>query len=37
MPTGRLGLAAATGLDGRIYAIGGNDGSIISTVEAYSP
>jgi hypothetical protein len=30
-------LAAATGSDGRIYAIGGFNGSIINTVEAYRP
>ena len=33
MPTGRDLLAAATGPDGRIYAIGGGGG--LSTVEAY--
>jgi N-acetylneuraminic acid mutarotase len=39
MPTVRYGLAAATGLDGRIYAIGGVDSSssTLSTVEAYDP
>jgi N-acetylneuraminic acid mutarotase len=40
MPTAREGLAAATGPDGRIYAIGGaiNYGStVLSTVEAYTP
>jgi N-acetylneuraminic acid mutarotase len=36
MPTARAGFAAATGPDGRIYAIGGNHGSgVVNTVEAY--
>jgi N-acetylneuraminic acid mutarotase len=37
MPTARFGLAAATGADGRIYAIGGLYGSVLNTVEAYTP
>ena len=37
MGTARSGLAAATGADGRIYAIGGNNGGTLSTVEAYTP
>jgi Kelch motif len=38
MPTARYLLAAATGGDGRIYAIGGFNGSgILNTVEAYRP
>lgn len=38
MPTPRLGLAATVGPDGRIYAIGGFDGtSVLNTVEAYNP
>ncbi len=37
---GRAGLAAATGLDGAIYAIGGltiGDPNVVKTVEAYNP
>src|SRR5580704_2124312 len=40
MPTARGGLAAVTGADGHIYAIGGfggANGSELSTVESYSP
>jgi hypothetical protein len=38
MPTARSDLAAAVGLDGRIYAIGGfNATSNLSAVEAYNP
>lgn len=39
MPLARWGLAAATGQDGRIYAIGGvgPDGNELNTVEAYGP
>lgn len=40
MPTARLGLAAAVGTDGRIYAIGGGDFDAATrraTVEAYDP
>ena len=38
MPTGRVALAATTGLDGRIYAIGGyNLTGRLSTVEVYTP
>src|SRR5438874_829660 len=38
MPTARTALAAATGSDGRTYAIGGFDGTnILNTVEAYTP
>src|SRR5438132_583553 len=39
MPTPRSGLAAATGADGRIYAIGGANasGTALATVEAYNP
>ena len=37
LPTRRSGLAAATGPDGRIYAIGGRDGNVLDTVEAFVP
>jgi N-acetylneuraminic acid mutarotase len=38
MPTARMNLAAATGPDGRIYVIGGGNGSTCcNTVEAYNP
>jgi N-acetylneuraminic acid mutarotase len=38
MPTARAGFAAATGPDGRIYAIGGGgDTGSGNTVEAYAP
>jgi N-acetylneuraminic acid mutarotase len=40
MPTGRFELTAATGGDGRIYAMGGRDGFSgprFSTVEIYQP
>ncbi len=42
MPTGRYGLGAATGRDGRIYAVGGivraaSDDRFVSTVEVYDP
>jgi hypothetical protein len=43
MPTARTDLAAATGPDGRVYAIGGNHGgpdntfNPVGTVEAYDP
>src|ERR1700682_6558590 len=38
MPTARAYLGAATGRDGRIYAIGGyNAGTVMNTVEAYTP
>jgi kelch-like protein 17 (actinfilin)/kelch-like protein 20 len=39
LPAPRMGLAAATGSDGRIYVMGGADliGGILSTVEAYNP
>ncbi len=38
MPTAREDLAAATGSDGRIYAIGGNNNNgVLNTVEAYRP
>ena len=40
MPTARTGLAAVTGLDGRIYAIGGSNvfgGGHFRTVEVYDP
>jgi N-acetylneuraminic acid mutarotase len=37
MPTARIALAAATGPDGRIYAIGGFNGVALNTVEAYRP
>lgn len=36
MPTARASLAAATGADGRIYAIGGSNGTHLTTVEAYT-
>jgi uncharacterized repeat protein (TIGR01451 family) len=36
MPTARSGLASVT-LNGKIYAIGGYDGSYLSTVEEYDP
>src|SRR5437660_1625792 len=41
MPTARDALAAASGVDGRIYAIGGEDDNVnlhsTSTVESYNP
>ncbi len=39
LPTARWGLAAASGPDGLIYAIGGTDssGAVLDTVEAYDP
>lgn len=37
LPTRRDSLAAATGSDGRIYAIGGCYSTPLSTVEAYTP
>lgn len=38
MPTARLGLAAAAGQDGRIYALGGSDNNqVFPAVEAYNP
>jgi hypothetical protein len=37
MPTARSGLAAVTGPDGRIYAIGGFNNLPLATVEAYDP
>lgn len=38
MPTARYDVAAATGTDGRIYAIGGTNGEVaLNTVEAYTP
>jgi hypothetical protein len=37
MPTGRDALAAAVGSNGRIYAIGGSNGSILNTMEACTP
>lgn len=37
MPTARNSLAAATGHDGTIYAIGGWNNVTLSTVEAYTP
>lgn len=38
MPTPRTGAAAVVGPDGRIYVIGGNNGSgYLSTVDVYSP
>ena len=36
LPTGREGLAATTGPDGRIYAIGGVNGNYTSEVDAYN-
>ncbi|CAN5851074.1 hypothetical protein BH11MYX4_BH11MYX4_26720 [soil metagenome] len=36
LPTARTGLAAATGMDGRIYAIGGYGPTALATVEAYT-
>ena len=35
LPTGRGGLAAVTGPDGLIYAIGGYNGGAIGTVEVF--
>jgi hypothetical protein len=35
--TARNGLGAATGTDGKIYAIGGTNGSYLNTVEVYDP
>src|SRR5713226_3626822 len=41
MPTARFALAAATGPDGRIYALGGDTNisvpTVVPTVEAYDP
>lgn len=37
MPTGRLALAATTGSDGTIYAIGGEGGGTKDVVESYQP
>jgi N-acetylneuraminic acid mutarotase len=37
MSTARQGLAVATGVDGHIYAIGGVNGTRLTTVEAYTP
>ena len=37
LPTARAGAAVATGSDGRLYVVGGNNGSYLSTVEAYQP
>src|SRR5260370_32217226 len=41
MPTARFGLAAATGSNGIVYAIGGSSGlavtTVVNTVEAYDP
>ena len=39
LPTPRTGLAAVTGRDGHIYALGGNDaqGNALPIVEAYDP
>src|SRR5207302_4087591 len=39
MPTARAALAAVTGADGRIYAIGGFSATrgFVNTVEAYTP
>src|SRR5207249_969078 len=39
MPTARVGLAAATGADGSIYAMGGRDidGNSLNIVEKYNP
>jgi Kelch motif len=37
LPTARSGLGAATGRDGNIYALGGYDGSYLTTVEAFDP
>jgi N-acetylneuraminic acid mutarotase len=36
MPTARQGLAAAV-VNGSLYAIGGYNGSYLSTVESYTP
>src|SRR5947209_4464305 len=36
MPTARFGLAAATGPDGRTYAIGGYNNAFFNTVEAFN-
>lgn len=37
MPTPRRVLAVAEGADGRVYAIGGSNGSDLTTVETYTP
>jgi len=37
MPTARGALAAVAGPDGRIYAIGGSNGSDVAAVEVYTP
>ena len=38
MPTARSGLAAATGPDGKVYALGGvNSAGSLDTVEVYDP
>jgi N-acetylneuraminic acid mutarotase len=37
MPTARAGLGVAVGKDGRVYAVGGMYGSVLKTVEVYTP
>jgi Kelch motif len=37
LPTARSGLAAVTGRDGLIYALGGYNGAYLTTVEAFDP
>src|SRR5579884_765264 len=37
LPTARQNAGVAVGSDGQVYVIGGNNGSYLSTVEAYNP
>jgi N-acetylneuraminic acid mutarotase len=37
MPTARWALTAATGADGRIYAMGGSNGGLLASVDVFNP